>query len=152
MFKFEGELYILATDQGFINQPDLVWEKFNEVNGNTIYVTSNFKEFKVEDNANTTWDQQSAMDSTANFLANVDTEQGHPTFNSDLQLAIALQQQEFEQQQQQAPQRNQNPQQPAVNGGSRLITGPQVPRTSARPMSSSPRPDPKSSKDKCIVM
>ncbi|XP_049377115.1 uncharacterized protein LOC125841970 [Solanum stenotomum] len=152
MFKFEGELYILATDQGFINQPDLVWEKFNEVNGNTIYVTSNFKEFKVEDNANTTWDQQSAMDSTANFLASVDTEQGHPTFNSDLQLAIALQQQEFEQQQQQAPQRNQNPQQPAANGGSRLITGPQVPRTSARPMSSSPRPDPKSSKDKCIVM
>ncbi|KAK4728641.1 hypothetical protein R3W88_021629 [Solanum pinnatisectum] len=151
MFKFEGELYILATDQGFINQPDLVWEKFNEVNGNTIYVTSNFKEFKVEDNANTTWDQQSAMDSTANFLASVDTEQGHPTFNSDLQLAIALQQQEFEQQQQ-APQRNQNPQQPAANGGSRLITGPQVPRTSARPMSSAPRPDPKSSKDKCIVM
>ena len=35
------------------------------MNGNTIYVTSNFKEFKVEDNANTTWDQQSAMDSTA---------------------------------------------------------------------------------------
>ncbi|TMX01472.1 hypothetical protein EJD97_024435 [Solanum chilense] len=152
MFKFEGELYILATDQGFINQPDLVWEKFNEVNGNTIYVTSNFKEFKVEDNANTTWDQQSAMDSTANFLASVDTEQGHPTFNSDLQLAIALQQQEFDQQHQQAPQRNQNPQQPAFNDRPRLITGPQVPSNSARIMSSSPKPDPKSSKDKCIVM
>lgn len=152
MFKFEGELYILATDQGFINQPDLVWEKFNEVNGDTIYVTGNFKEFKVEDNANTTWDQQSAMASTADFLANMDNSgQGHPTFNSDLQLAIALQQQEFEQQQE-APQRNQNPQQPAVNGGSRLITGPQVPRTSARPMSSSPRSDQKSSKDKCILM
>ncbi|MCE3050949.1 hypothetical protein HAX54_048584, partial [Datura stramonium] len=152
MFKFEGELYILATDQGFINQPDLVWEKFNEVNGDTIYVTGNFKEFKVEDTANTTWDQQSAMASTADYLANMDNSgQGHPTFNSDLQLAIALQQQEFEQQQQ-APQRNQNPQQPAVNGGSRLITGPQVPRTSARPMSSSPKTEPKSSKDKCIVM
>ncbi|KAK4365299.1 hypothetical protein RND71_016657 [Anisodus tanguticus] len=153
MFKFEGELYILATDQGFINQPDLVWEKFNEVNGDTIYVTGNFKEFKVEDNANTTWDQQSAMASTADFLANMDNSgQGHPTFNSDLQLAIALQQQEFEQQQQ-APQRNQNPQQqPAVNGGSRLITGPQVPRTSARPMSSCPRPEQKSSKDKCTLM
>ncbi|XP_060207178.1 uncharacterized protein LOC132634990 [Lycium barbarum] len=154
MFKFEGELYILATDQGFINQPDLVWEKFNEVNGDTIYVTGNFREFKVEDNTNTTWDQQSAMASTADFMAaNKDNSgQGHPTFNSDLQLAIALQQQEFEQQQQ-APQRNQNPpQQPAVNVGSGLITGPQVPRTSARPMSSSPRPEPKSSKDKCIVM
>ncbi|CAN4127490.1 unnamed protein product [Withania somnifera] len=154
MFKFEGELYILATDQGFINQPDLVWEKFNEVNGDTIYVTGNFKEFKVEDNANTntTWDQQSAVASTADFLANMETSgQGHPTFNSDLQLAIALQQQEFEQQQQ-AQQRNQHSQQPAVSGGSRLITGPQIPRTSARPMSSSPRSDQKSSKDKCILM
>lgn len=153
MFKFEGELYILATDQGFINQPDLVWEKFNEVNGDTIYVTGNFKEFKVEENANITWDQQSAVSSTQNFIADMEKPgQGHPSFNSDLQLAIALQQQEFEQQQQ-AQQRNQNPQQPtAVNGGSRLITGPQVPRTSARPMSSSPKPDPKSSKDKCIVM
>nr|DAD18731.1 TPA_asm: hypothetical protein HUJ06_020194 [Nelumbo nucifera] len=31
MFKFHGELYLLATDQGYINQPDLVWEKLNEV-------------------------------------------------------------------------------------------------------------------------
>lgn len=29
--QFEGELYLLATDQGYINQPDLVWEKLNEV-------------------------------------------------------------------------------------------------------------------------
>ncbi|PHT92519.1 hypothetical protein T459_00401 [Capsicum annuum] len=152
MFKFEGELYILATDQGFINQHDLVWEKFNEVNGDTIYVTGNFKEFKVEDNANITWDQQSAVARTADFISSVESpEGGHPTFNSDLQLAIALQQQEFEQQQQ-ATQRNQNPQQPAVNGGSRLITGPQVPRTSARPVSSTPKPDSKPPKDKCIVM
>jgi len=29
--QFDGELYLLATDQGYINQPDLVWEKLNEV-------------------------------------------------------------------------------------------------------------------------
>jgi len=29
--QFNGELYLLATDQGYINQPDLVWEKLNEV-------------------------------------------------------------------------------------------------------------------------
>jgi len=29
--QYEGELYLLATDQGYINQPDLVWEKLNEV-------------------------------------------------------------------------------------------------------------------------
>lgn len=51
--------------------------------------------------------------------------------SSDLQLAIALQQQEFEEQepqrnlqQEQQPQRNL--QQPAVTGSSRLVTGPQV--------------------------
>ena len=43
--------------------------------------------------------------------------------SSDLQLAIALQQQEFEQQQ---PQRHATQQQPSSNGSSRLITGPQV--------------------------
>lgn len=41
--------------------------------------------------------------------------------SSDLQLAIALQQQEFEQQ----PPRH-NSQQPSVTGSSRLVTGPQV--------------------------
>lgn len=29
--QFDGGLYILATDQGYLNQPDLVWEKLNEV-------------------------------------------------------------------------------------------------------------------------
>lgn len=36
--QFEGELYILATDQGFINQPDLVWEKFNEVRSVSFHI------------------------------------------------------------------------------------------------------------------
>ena len=44
--------------------------------------------------------------------------------SSDLQLAIALQQQEFEQQQSQ----RHATQQPSSNGSSRLLTGPQVSR------------------------
>ena len=32
VYQFEGELYLLATDQGYLNQFDLVWEKLNEVN------------------------------------------------------------------------------------------------------------------------
>ncbi|KAI9111219.1 hypothetical protein K1719_017830 [Acacia pycnantha] len=31
MFKYEGGLYLLATDQGYLNQPDLVWEKLCEL-------------------------------------------------------------------------------------------------------------------------
>ncbi|KAL2516809.1 ubiquitin carboxyl-terminal hydrolase MINDY-1 [Abeliophyllum distichum] len=162
MFKYEGELYILATDQGYINQPDLVWEKLNEVNGDTVFMTGNFKEFKVEDHSNSTWHEQNAIDSTADYLASIDDgSQENLTFNSDLQLAIALQQQEFEQQQPQRslqqqkpqpqPQPQRNLQQPAISGGSRLITGPQVP-SSSKYTSSSSKQDTKSSKDKCNVM
>ncbi|CAH9105145.1 unnamed protein product [Cuscuta europaea] len=159
MFKFEGELYILATDQGYLNEPDLVWEKLNEVNGNTVFVAGNFKEFKLETRENTApWDEQSVLASTADYLASIDKPaEGQSDFNSDLQLAIALQQQEFEQQQQQTPQQQQQqtPQhQPTINAGSGLITGPQVSRYSAQHATSSSKQDPKSSssKDKCILM
>ncbi|XP_027085293.1 uncharacterized protein [Coffea arabica] len=156
MFKFEGELYILATDQGYINQPDLVWEKLNEVNGDTVYMTGNFKEFKVENHGNNSWDEQNAMASTADYLASMDNSmQADSSFNSDLQLAIALQQQEFEQQ---TSQRQNNSQPPSVGGG-RLVTGPQVPRNSGKYASqsqsqsqSSRQQETKSSKDKCVVM
>lgn len=148
MFKLDGELYLLATDQGYINQPDLVWEKLNEVNGDTLFMTGNFKEFKVDDHGNSSWDEHNAMANTADYLASIDNSAEAPSgFNSDLQLAIALQQQEFEQQPQQ---QRTMPQQ--IGGGSRLVTGPQVPRTSAKNSSSSSRQEPKSSKDKCVVM
>ncbi|KAK2976794.1 hypothetical protein RJ640_027190 [Escallonia rubra] len=130
MFKFDGELYLLATDQGYINQPDLVWEKLNEVNGDTLFMTGNFKEFKLENHAQNTWDEQNAMANTADYLASIDNSaQEYSSFNSDMQLAIALQQQEFEQQPQPQPlplpQPPRNTQQPP-SGSSRLVTGTQV--------------------------
>ncbi|XP_027913998.1 ubiquitin carboxyl-terminal hydrolase MINDY-2 isoform X1 [Vigna unguiculata] len=151
MFKYEGELYLLATDQGYINQPDLVWEKLNEVNGDSLFMTSNFKEFKVENHENSTWNESDVLTSTADYLASIDSAtQAGLDINSDLQLAIALQQQEFDQQ----PSRQNNLQQSSISGNSRLVTGPQVARNTGRQASSastSPRPDGKS-KEKCIVM
>lgn len=44
LFQYDGELYLLATDQGYINQPDLVWEKLNEVR--TISVSFKWTEFE----------------------------------------------------------------------------------------------------------
>ncbi|KAE8728043.1 putative homeobox protein knotted-1 [Hibiscus syriacus] len=149
MFKYEGELYLLATDQGYLNQPDLVWEKLNEVNGDTLFMTGNFKEFKVDSHTNGSWDEQNAFASTSDYIASIDSAaQAGLDITSDLQLAIALQQQEFEQ-----PQR-QNVQQPPVVGASRLVTGPQVPTRSSggrNPSSSMAKQDAKS-KEKCIVM
>ncbi|OVA10987.1 Protein of unknown function DUF544 [Macleaya cordata] len=122
MFKFNGELNILATDQGYISQPDLVWEKLNEVNGDTVFMTGNFKEFKVENQLNDTWDEHNAMASTNDYLASIESsEPAGSTLSSDLQLAIALQQQEFENQ----PQRQHTSQQSVASGNSRLVTGPQ---------------------------
>ncbi|KAI3692059.1 hypothetical protein L6452_31868 [Arctium lappa] len=150
MFKFEGELYILATDQGYINQPDLVWEKLNEVNGDSVFMTNNFKEFKADNHDTLPWDEQNVMANTADYLARIDnTAQGDTSFNSDLQLAIALQQQEFEQQQQ--PQRV-LPQSPTT-APSGLVVGPQhVHPARPRNATSSMRQEPKPSKEKCIVM
>ncbi|PPR95726.1 hypothetical protein GOBAR_AA24962 [Gossypium barbadense] len=151
MFKYNGELYLLATDQGYLNQPNLVWEKLNEVNGDTLFMTGSFKEFKVDDNHLTgTWDEQNAMASTADYIASIDSAvQAGLDVNSDLQLAIALQQQEFEEE---PPPR----QPPPVVGGSRLVTTQQGQRSSGRSSSSSsssssPTEDTKS-KDMCIVM
>lgn len=150
MFKYEGELYLLATDQGYINQPDLVWEKLNEVNGDTLFMTGSFKEFKLEeDHAKDSWNEQNAMATTADYLSSIDkSAEVDSSLNSDLQLAIALQQQEFEQQ----PQR-QNLQKPSTSGGSRLVTGPQVPRNNTRSSASTvaAKHDAKP-KDKCTIM
>ncbi|KAI3804532.1 hypothetical protein L1987_26145 [Smallanthus sonchifolius] len=148
MFKFEGELYILATDQGYLNQPDLVWEKLNEVNGDTVFMNSNFKKFKAENHDTRSWDEQNVMASTADYLARIDnTAQGNTSFSSDLQLAIALQQQEFEQQ----PQRV-LPQSPTTSR-SGLVVGPQhVHPSRPKNSSSSTRQEPKQSKDKCTLM
>ncbi|GMJ10951.1 hypothetical protein like AT4G11860 [Hibiscus trionum] len=121
------------------------------VNGDTLFMTGNFKEFKVDDShATSTWDEQNAMATTADYIASIDTAvQAGMDINSDLQLAIALQQQEFEEE---PPPR---PPPPNV-GGSRLVTSPQRRRSSGRSSSSSsssssPKRDEKS-KDMCIVM
>ncbi|CAN6580759.1 unnamed protein product [Malus baccata var. baccata] len=149
LFKFNGELYLLATDQGYINQPDLVWEKLNEVNGDTLFMTGNFKEFKVESHTNDTWDENNAVTSTADYLASMDSAgQAGFDMNSDMQLAIALQQQEFEQQ----PQQRQNSQQPSISGNSRMVVGPQATRNKARTSSASASARPEAKKEKCTLM
>uniref|UniRef100_A0A7N0RBH3 MINDY deubiquitinase domain-containing protein n=1 Tax=Kalanchoe fedtschenkoi TaxID=63787 RepID=A0A7N0RBH3_KALFE len=154
MFKYDGELYLLATDQGYISQPDLVWEKLNEVNGNTVFMTSSFKDFKLDSHIHSdTWNEQNAMANTADYLSKIDiSAEAGSNFNSDLQLAIALQQQEFEQQQQPQRHSNQPPQHEPVSGSSRLVTGPQVRRNNERSPSSSSAKQEAKSKDKCNIM
>ncbi|XP_076948881.1 uncharacterized protein LOC143621299 [Bidens hawaiensis] len=46
MFRYIGELYILVTDEGYMDQPGVVWEKLTEVTGDTVFVNSYFMDFK----------------------------------------------------------------------------------------------------------
>jgi hypothetical protein len=43
LFNSDGELYVLLTDQGYAHEPDLVWEKLCEVDGDNVLVGSNFR-------------------------------------------------------------------------------------------------------------
>ncbi|KAL0907867.1 hypothetical protein M5K25_022316 [Dendrobium thyrsiflorum] len=160
MFKFNGELYLLVTDQGYMNQPDLVWEKLNEVNGDTVFMTGNFTQFNADNQVSDSWNEQNAINSTADYLATLEgSVPSNTSFNSDLQLAIALQQQEFEQQpqqpqpqpqqqsQQQPQQQSQSTQQSSISGRSKLVTGPQVSRNANLTQKSESK-----LKEKCTIM
>ncbi|KAI3841765.1 hypothetical protein MKX03_035634 [Papaver bracteatum] len=69
MTKYKNELYVLVTDQGYVSQPDLVWGKLNEVNGDTVFVTGDFKIFRQEAWIKDSWDEQKALTGTNNYLA-----------------------------------------------------------------------------------
>ncbi|TVU07618.1 hypothetical protein EJB05_40982 [Eragrostis curvula] len=92
MFKYNGDLYLLATDQGFISQTDLVWQKLDEVNGDGVFLTSNFTPFKAETPRNDSWNEQQAMTSTADYLAQYDNSTlPHSSEKYDLPTCLFLQ-------------------------------------------------------------
>ncbi|XP_019189125.1 PREDICTED: ubiquitin carboxyl-terminal hydrolase MINDY-1-like [Ipomoea nil] len=153
MFKFESELYILATDQGFLNEPNMVWEKLNGVTGDTNFVTSNFKEFNNPGDEYTAdfkdftipWDDDTDEASSADFLESLGNAVRHKYFDPDMQLEISLQQQDS----------NRNQAQPTGDDVPRLkIIGPrrQVSRHNSNRSTSSSKKESKPAKEKCTVM
>eukprot|EP00775_Hariotina_reticulata_P007702 gene7702-7901_t len=45
LFKYEGSVYLLVTDQGYECESDIVWERLDSVNGNTTLCSSDFGPF-----------------------------------------------------------------------------------------------------------
>ncbi|KAL6522033.1 hypothetical protein OROMI_031910 [Orobanche minor] len=43
-FPFGGQIYLLLTNEAYIDKPDLVWEMLNRVDGNTTFVNGSFEE------------------------------------------------------------------------------------------------------------
>ncbi|RLN26718.1 hypothetical protein BBJ28_00022857 [Nothophytophthora sp. Chile5] len=43
LFKFQGALYLLVTDAGYLDEPTVVWERLNEIDGDTEYLDAQFR-------------------------------------------------------------------------------------------------------------
>eukprot|EP00614_Pseudopedinella_elastica_P012050 CAMPEP_0172605436 /NCGR_PEP_ID=MMETSP1068-20121228/25673_1 /TAXON_ID=35684 /ORGANISM="Pseudopedinella elastica, Strain CCMP716" /LENGTH=583 /DNA_ID=CAMNT_0013407845 /DNA_START=116 /DNA_END=1867 /DNA_ORIENTATION=+ len=43
LFKYEGKLWTLVTDEGYRHEPAVVWERLDEIDGDTEYYTSRFE-------------------------------------------------------------------------------------------------------------
>ncbi|KAJ0239567.1 FAM63A-like protein [Hirschfeldia incana] len=93
MLKYDNALYNLVTDQGYLNERDLVWEKLNEVNGDSVFVDGDFKVFKRE---SSNWDQQYALSNTADYIYSINSASNEGMeVDPDLKMAMELQEQEL---------------------------------------------------------
>ncbi|KAL0727235.1 hypothetical protein Bca4012_023328 [Brassica carinata] len=94
MLKYDNELYNLVTDQGYLNERDLVWEKLNEVNGDSVFVNGDFKVFKCESD---NWNQENALSKTADYIYSINSSASKEGMevDPDLKMAMELQEQEL---------------------------------------------------------
>ncbi|XP_044028259.1 LOW QUALITY PROTEIN: ubiquitin carboxyl-terminal hydrolase MINDY-1, partial [Siniperca chuatsi] len=111
MIKHKGHLYLLVTDQGFLQEEGLVWESLHNVEGDGNFCDSDFRLCHPPQRAAparraaalppTAQEQQRQIDQ--DYLVAVSLQQqqgGAPGPLSDLELARQLQQEEYQQQQQ----------------------------------------------------
>ncbi|KAF1328743.1 hypothetical protein FI667_g6674, partial [Globisporangium splendens] len=49
LFKYDGALYLLVTDAGYLDEPTVVWERLNEIDGDTEYFDANFRTLNVSE-------------------------------------------------------------------------------------------------------
>ncbi|GLD99510.1 hypothetical protein PINS_up008236 [Pythium insidiosum] len=48
LFKFEGALYLLVTDAGYLDEPTVVWERLNEIDGDSEYFDDAFRPLNAQ--------------------------------------------------------------------------------------------------------
>uniref|UniRef100_A0A3P8YMK6 Ubiquitin carboxyl-terminal hydrolase n=1 Tax=Esox lucius TaxID=8010 RepID=A0A3P8YMK6_ESOLU len=116
MIKHKGHLYLLVTDQGFLQEEGLVWESLHNVEGDGNFCDSDFRlchppqrsAAVMQPEDLTPQQQQRQIDQDYLVAMSLQQQQGvAPGPLSDLELARRLQEEEYQQQQQQ-----QQPQQP----------------------------------------
>ncbi|XP_017285136.1 ubiquitin carboxyl-terminal hydrolase MINDY-1 isoform X2 [Kryptolebias marmoratus] len=111
MIKHKGHLYLLVTDQGFLQEESVVWESLHNVEGDGNFCDSDFRLCHPPGRAPPTshlppsaQEQQRQIDQDYLVAVSLQQQQGSaPGPLSDLELAQQLQQEEYQQQQQQQP-------------------------------------------------
>uniref|UniRef100_A0A3B5MQ14 Ubiquitin carboxyl-terminal hydrolase n=1 Tax=Xiphophorus couchianus TaxID=32473 RepID=A0A3B5MQ14_9TELE len=119
MIKHKGHLYLLVTDQGFLQEESMVWESLHNVEGDGNFCNSDFRLSHAPERSPaaahlppSSQEQQRQIDQ--DYLVAVSLQQqqeGPPGPLSDLELARQLQQEEYQQQQQFQQQQQQGSQQ-----------------------------------------
>ncbi|OQR85499.1 FAM63B-like [Achlya hypogyna] len=87
IFKINGALYLLATDAGYYDEPSVIWERLDEIDGDSEYFTSAFTPVVAKDTR-----QQALLQTKP---APPPLEAGsclHPS--ADYQMALRLQEEE----------------------------------------------------------
>ncbi|XP_068778678.1 ubiquitin carboxyl-terminal hydrolase MINDY-1 isoform X3 [Struthio camelus] len=107
MIKHKGHLYLLVTDQGFLQEEGVVWESLHNVDGDSCFCDTDFhlshalgKEAASASSPEHHL-QQRQVDQDYMIALSLQQQQGQgPSALSDLELARQLQQEEYQQQQQ----------------------------------------------------
>ncbi|GAA6084713.1 ubiquitin carboxyl-terminal hydrolase MINDY-1, partial [Tachysurus ichikawai] len=101
MIKHKGHLYLLVTDQGFLQEDTLVWESLHNVEGDGNFCDSEFRLcHPSQKSASRSTAQQQQMQIDQDYLVAMSLQQSQgeaPGPLSDLELATRLQQEEYQQ-------------------------------------------------------
>ncbi|CAK4077879.1 unnamed protein product [Aphanomyces euteiches] len=89
IFKWQGHLYLLATDAGYYDEPNVIWEKLDEIAGDSEYYTATFTRLVASDTK-----QQEIESQPAAAMAVALEPKPQETENDDFALALRLQQEE----------------------------------------------------------
>ncbi|XP_063803070.1 ubiquitin carboxyl-terminal hydrolase MINDY-1 [Pseudophryne corroboree] len=108
LIKHKGHLYLLVTDQGFLQEEKVIWESLHNVEGDSCFCDSDFHLTQhLEKDASFGSPQQlqqRQVDQDYMIALSLQQQQQGPLPMSDLELAQQLQQEEYQQQQQQQQQ------------------------------------------------
>ncbi|XP_050993182.1 ubiquitin carboxyl-terminal hydrolase MINDY-1 isoform X2 [Labeo rohita] len=103
MIKHKGHLYLLVTDQGFLQEESVVWESLHNVEGDGNFCDSDFRLCHPSQKPSaasqpTAQQQQMQIDQDYLVAMSLQQQQGEaPGPMSDLELARQLQQEEYQQ-------------------------------------------------------